>query len=453
MAEESATQVATPHSLEAEKSVLGAILLDNQLLNRIIPILREQDFYRDSHRRIYRAILNLTEGSSAVDPVTLKDQLARSGDLEAAGGLGYIASLLDGVPRMVNAEHHARIVKDKSRLRQTMDAAARISSLAARDEGPVEEILDEAERVIFEIAEDRLEEGFRAIQAVAEDAYVLVERLTERKETITGVPTGFVDLDELTSGLQPSELVILAARPSMGKTSFALNIAENAALKHGRVVGIFSLEMAREQLFLRMLGSQSRVDLHRIRTGRVSNEDWTRMLMAFQTLGEAKIFIDDAAGQGVMEMRAKARRLKAEHGLDLLIIDYLQLMSGHGRYDSRQQEISDISRSLKELAKELRIPVLALSQLSRAPETRAEDRHRPRLSDLRESGAIEQDADVVLFIYRPEVYFPNDEEKKGRAEVIIGKQRNGPIDTVHLVFLNKHTRFENAAFGVGPGPE
>jgi len=453
VADSSATQVGTPHSLEAEKSVLGAVLLDNQVLNRVIPILREQDFFRDSHRRIYRAMLNLTQASSAIDHVTLKDQLARSGELEAAGGLGYIASLLDGVPRLVNAEHHAKIVKDKSRLRQTIDAAARISSLAARDEGPVDEVLDEAERVIFEIAEDRLDEGFRSIQVVAEDAYVLVERLTERKETITGVPTGFVDLDELTSGLQPSELVILAARPAMGKTSFALNIAENAALKHGRVVGIFSLEMAREQLFLRMLGSQSRVDLHRIRTGRVSNEDWTRMLMAFQTLGEAKIFIDDAAGQGVMEMRAKARRLKAEHGLDLLIIDYLQLMSGHGRYDSRQQEISDISRSLKELAKELRIPVLALSQLSRAPETRAEDRHRPRLSDLRESGAIEQDADVVLFIYRPEVYFPNDEEKKGRAEVIIGKQRNGPIDTVHLVFLNKHTRFENAAFGVGPGPE
>lgn len=453
MADSSATQIGTPHNLEAEKSVLGAILIDNQLLNRIIPILQEQDFYRDSHRRIYRAMLNLTQESSAVDHVTLKNQLVRSGELEAAGGLGYIASLLDGVPRLVNAEHHAKIVKDKSRLRRLIDEAARISSLAARDEGPAEEVLDEAEKAIFRLAEDRLAEGFLSIQSVAEHAYALVERLTERKETITGVPTGFVDLDELTSGLQPSELVILAARPSMGKTALALNIAENAALKHNRVVGVFSLEMAREQLFLRMLGSQSRVDLHRIRTGRVSNEDWTRMLMAFQTLGEAKIFIDDAAGQGVMEMRAKARRLKAEHGLDLLVIDYLQLMSGHGRYDSRQQEISDISRSLKELAKELRIPILALSQLSRAPETRSEDRHRPRLSDLRESGAIEQDADVVLFIYRPEVYFPNDEEKKGRAELIIGKQRNGPIDTVHLVFLNKHTRFENAAFGGGPGPE
>jgi replicative DNA helicase len=453
VADDSATLVRTPHNLEAERSVLGAVLLDNQILNKIIPILQEQDFYRDSHRRIYRAMLRLTQESAAVDPVTLKDQLTRSADLEAAGGLGYIASLLDGVPRMVNAEHHAKIVKEKSVLRRLIEETARISSLAARDEGSAEDVLEEAEKAIFRLAEDRLDEGFQSIQSVADHAYALVERLTERKETITGVPTGFVDLDELTSGLQPSELVVLAARPSMGKTALALNIAENAALKHNRTVGVFSLEMAREQLFLRMLGSQSRVDLHRIRTGRVGNEDWTRMLMAFQVLGEAKIFIDDAAGQGVMEMRAKARRLQAEHGLDLLIIDYLQLMSGHGRYDSRQQEISEISRSLKELAKELKIPVLALSQLSRAPETRAEDRHRPRLSDLRESGAIEQDADVVLFIYRPEVYFPNDEDKKGRAELIIGKQRNGPIDTVHLVFLNKHTRFENAAFGAGPGPD
>jgi len=452
VADDSATHGSTPHSLEAEKSVLGAVLLDNQLLNRVIPILQEQDFYRDSHRRIYRAMVHLTQESAVVDPVTLKDQLSKAGELEAAGGLGYIASLLDGVPRAVNAEHHAKIVKEKSLLRRLIEETGRISALAARDEGPAADVLDEAEKAIFRLAEDRLDDGFQSIQSVAEHAYALVERLTERKETITGVPTGFADLDELTSGLQPSELVILAARPSMGKTAFALNIAENAALKHNRVVGVFSLEMAREQLFLRMLGSQSRVDLHRIRTGRVGNDDWTRMLMAFQTLGEAKIFIDDAAGQGVMEMRAKARRLKAEHGLDLLVIDYLQLMSGHGRYDSRQQEISDISRSLKELAKELRIPVLALSQLSRAPETRSEDRHRPRLSDLRESGAIEQDADVVLFIYRPEVYFPNDEDKKGRAEIIIGKQRNGPIDTVQLVFLNKHTRFENAAFGVGHGP-
>jgi replicative DNA helicase len=371
----------------------------------------------------------LSEASAVVDPVTLKDQLLKTSELEAAGGIAYIASLLDGVPRLVNAEHHAKIVKEKSLLRRLIEEAGRISSLARRDEGPAEEVLDEAEKAIFRLAEDRLSEGFLPIQSVAEHAYALVERLTERKETITGVPTGFVDLDELTSGLQPSELVILAARPSMGKTAFALNIAENAALKHNRVVGVFSLEMAREQLFLRMLGSQSRVDLHRIRTGRVSNEDWTRMLMAFQTLGEAKIFIDDARGQGVMEMRAKARRLKAEHGLDLLVIDYLQLMSGHGRYDSRQQEISDISRSLKELAKELRIPVLAPLQLSRAPETRSEDRHRPRLSDLREAEQSSRRGRCSLHL-SPEVYFPNDEDKKGGAELIIGKQRNGPIDTV-----------------------
>ena len=446
MAENTAAVSAIPHSLEAERSVLGAVLVDNRLLNRVLPILASEDFYRESHRRIFRAMENLSVGASAVDPVTLGDALDKEGALESVGGIPYIASLLEGVPRLVNAEHHARIVKEKALLRRLIEESSRIASLAARDEESAESVLDEAEKAIFRIGEDRIKTGFVPLQDVAHDAYAIIEKLAEHKELITGVPTGFVELDELTSGLQPNELIVLAARPSMGKTAFALNVAENAALRHGKVVGIFSLEMAREQLFFRMLGSQSRVDLHRIRTGRVSKEEWTRLIMAFQTLNDARMFIDDSAGIGVMEMRAKARRLKAEHGVDLLIVDYLQLMRGRGRYESRQQEISDISRSLKELAKELHVPVLALSQLSRAPETRSEDRHRPRLSDLRESGAIEQDADVVVFIYRPEVYFPNDEQKSGVAEIIIGKQRNGPIDTVRLVFLRQHTRFENASF-------
>ena len=447
MAESSPAVTAIPHSLEAERSVLGAVLVDNQALNRVQPILTSDDFYRESHRRIFWAMEQISGGSGVVDPVTLGDTLDKAGHLSEVGGFAYIASLLEGVPKLVNAEHHARIVREKSVLRRLIEESTRIASMASKDQDPADTVLDEAEKAIFRLAEDRLKDGFVALQVIADKAYQDIEKLRQRKELITGVPTGFVDLDELTSGLQPSELIVLAARPSMGKTALALNFAENAALQHGKRVGVFSLEMSRLQLYLRMLGSQSRVDLHRIRTGRVNKEEWARMLMGIQTLNEARMFIDDSAGIGIMEMRAKARRLKAEHGLDLLVIDYLQLMRGHGRYESRQQEISDISRSLKELAKELEVPVLALSQLSRAPEARSEDRHRPRLSDLRESGAIEQDADVVLFIYRPEVYFPNDEDKKGLAEIIIGKQRNGPIDTVRLAFLKQHTRFENAAFG------
>ena len=426
--------------------MLGAVLIDNHMINRVIPIVRAEDFYRPSHRAIFGAMQRLSASAVAIDPVTLGDALEKDGALEAVGGLGYIATLLDGVPSLVNAEHHARIVKEKAILRRLIEEAARIQTLASRDEESAETVLDEAEKGIREIGEDRTRTGFVSLAEIGEEAWDKIEKTAGREELITGVPTGFAELDELTSGLQPAELIVLAARPSMGKTALALNIAEHAALMHHKSVGVFSLEMAREQLYFRMLGSHAGVDLHRLRIGRISREEWARMSMAFKELGEARMFIDDTAGLGIMEMRAKARRLREERGLDLLVLDYLQLMRGRGRYESRQQEISDISRSLKELAKELRIPILALSQLSRAPETRAEDRHRPRLSDLRESGAIEQDADVVLFIYRPEVYFPRDESKRGQAEVIIGKQRNGPIDTVRLVFLRQHTKFVNASF-------
>jgi replicative DNA helicase len=327
-------------------------------------------------------------------------------------------------------------------------SAQQILESALRPTGATDEVLDEAEKAIFRVAEDRLRAGFLPIKVVAERSFKIIEELTERKELITGVPTGYPFLDELTAGLQPADLIVLAARPAMGKTTLALNVAAHAALRCGRTVGIFSLEMSHQQLFQRLLCSEARIDAHRLRTGRVGGEDWPRLITAFGQLSESPIFIDDTAGLGIMEMRAKSRRLKLERVLDLLVVDYLQLMRGRGHYESRQQEISDISRSLKELAKELHVPLVALSQLSRAPERRTGD-PRPQLADLRESGAIEQDADVVLFLFREEMYKKTDPDLKGKAELIIGKQRNGPTDTVNLVFIREFTRFENPAW---PGP-
>jgi replicative DNA helicase len=385
------------------------------------------------------------ESGAAIDLVTLKDRLEQSKRLESCGGPAYLASLLDGVARSVNVEHYARIVREKSILRSLIQAAHGILESAVQADRSSEHLLDEAERAIFRVAEDRLQSGFIALKEVAEQNLKTIEELTERRELITGVPTDFKELDEMTAGLQPSELIILAARPSMGKTALALNIAQHSTLRHGKSVGMFSLEMSHQQLFFRLLCSEARVDAHRLRTGRIGKEEWQRIIKAFGILSEAPMYIDDTPGIGIMEMRAKARRLSLEKGLDLLMIDYLQLMRGRGvRYDSRQQEISDISRSLKELAKELNIPVLALSQLSRAPEQRGGD-HRPQLSDLRESGAIEQDADVVAFLFREELYKRDDPELRGTAELIIAKQRNGPIGTVKLHFIREFTRFENPA--------
>jgi replicative DNA helicase len=352
---------------------------------------------------------------------------------------------VDGVPRSVNVEHYAKIVREKAILRNLIQSAQSILESAMTSDDSTEQLLDEAERAIFRVAEDRLRSGFLPLKAVAEQNLKVIEELTERRELITGVPTGYVQFDEMTAGLQPAELVILAARPSMGKTTLALNIAECASLRHGKTVGMFSLEMSHQQLFFRLLCSEAKVDAHRLRTGRIGKEDWQRIIKSFGNLSDAPIYIDDTPGIGIMEMRAKARRLALEKGLDLLMVDYLQLMRGRGvRYDSRQQEISDISRSLKELAKELNIPILALSQLSRAPEQRGGDR-RPQLSDLRESGAIEQDADVVAFLFREELYKREDPDLKGKAELIIGKQRNGPTGSIDLVFIREFTRFENPA--------
>ena len=428
-----------PHSLDAERSVLGAILVENSAINRAQEILHEQDFYRDPHRRIFKVMSTLSERATAIDPVTVKEELLKSGDLEAVGGPAYIASLLDGVPHSSHVEHYARIVKEKAILRSLIEAGGRIVTSAYEGSQEVGEILDQSERLVFQIAQDQLRAGFVPMRTIADQSLRTIERLSEHRELVTGLATGFPTLNEYTSGLQPSDLVIVAARPGMGKTSFALNIAQHAA-REGRRVGVFSLEMSREQLFLRMLTGQARVDAHRLRTGRLGREEWSRLTAAFGELAGYPISIDDTAGITVLEMRAKSRRLKMEQGLDLLIIDYLQLMRSRGRFENRNQEISEMSRSLKELAKELSIPLIAISQLSRAPEQRGGDR-RPQLSDLRESGAIEQDADVVLFIYREEVYKAT-EENRGRAQVIIAKQRNGPIGTIDLAFIREYTKFE-----------
>jgi replicative DNA helicase len=428
-----------PHSVDAERSVLGAILLENGALNRAQEILKDSDFYRDPHKRLFKAMEVLSERSTAIDPITIKEELLRTGELEAVGGPAYIASLLDGVPHAAHVEHYARIVKEKAILRGLIEAGGKIVQTAYEAEEDVADILDRSERLVFEIAQDQLRAGFVPMRAIAEEGLKTLERLQETRELVTGLSTGYGSLDEMTSGLQPTDLIIVAARPGMGKTSFALNVAQNAS-RTGKKIGVFSLEMSREQLFLRLLTGQARLDAHAMRTGRLKRDDWSRAMSTVAELSEVPIFIDDTAGISVMEMRAKSRRLKSEHGLDLLIIDYLQLMRSRGRFENRNQEITDISRSLKELAKELRVPLIAISQLSRAPEQRGE-KGRPQLSDLRESGAIEQDADMVMFIYREEVYKPT-EENKGLAEVIIAKQRNGPIGKLDFAFLREYTRFE-----------
>src|SRR5215216_444225 len=428
-----------PSNIEAERSILGAILLDNAVCNQAIELMRRDEFFLDSHRRIFDKMLVLNERAAPIDLITLTDELRRAGEFEQIGGATYIASLIDGVPRTDTIEHYAKIVKSKAQLRKLITASNQIIAHCFDEEDDPDVIIDRAEQMIFQIAEDRVRQGFQYIGEVAQRRLEQIEQMAGRPEMITGVPTGFTDFDQMTSGLQRQDLIIIAARPSMGKTALALNMAQYAA-KNGNVVGVFSLEMSAEQLVSRLLCSEARVDAHRLRTGYLNREEWARLADALRRLCETQVFIDDTAGAGVLEMRAKCRRLKAEHGLDLLIIDYMQLMSGRGRIESRQQEVSQISRDLKGLAKELDIPVIALSQLSRATETRSD--HRPQLSDLRESGSIEQDADVVCFIYREEVYNQSD-ENRGVAELIIGKQRNGPTGTVQLAFLKEFTRFEN----------
>jgi replicative DNA helicase len=441
-----AAERTLPHNLEAERSVLGAILVHNDAFNLAAQVIDSRDFYRDAHRRIFDKMVQLNERNHAIDFVTLKEELARAGEIDEVGGPAYIASLADGVPRATNVEYYARIVKEKSTLRNLISAANKILTNAYEADQESDLILDEAESAIFAVADDRLKAGFVPMRDLVKDNFPKIEQLFEQKRLITGVPTGFVDLDEMTRGLQGGDLVIVAARPSMGKTSLVLNIAQHVSMQPGHTVGFFSLEMSKESLFLRLLTSEAQIDSHRLMSGAIGQKDYGRISHALETLSAMKLFIDDTASIGVLEMRAKSRRLKAEHGLSLLIVDYIQLMTGRGRFENRTLELGAISRSLKGLAKEISVPIVVLSQLSRAPESRSD--HRPQLSDLRESGALEQDADVVALIYRDDVYNkdPNSPDA-GTAELIVAKQRNGPTGVVKLAFLREQTRFANLAAG------
>ncbi|MBZ5530334.1 MAG: replicative DNA helicase [Acidobacteriia bacterium] len=449
---------ALPASADAERAILGAILLDNQAYHQAAEFLLAEDFSLDSHRRIYLRMMELSDSGRAIDFVTLTEQLGQHKEIEAVGGVAYVTSLTDGLPRVKNIEQYVKIVKDKALLRGLIHAATTAIQKAYEQDAPAEEIVDAAESEIFRVAEKRIGQGFMAIPDIVKGSFGSIDKLYEQGQRITGLRTYYEDLDEKTSGLQKSDLIIIAARPSMGKTAFAINIAENAAVYDKKVVGIFSLEMSRESLIMRMLCSQARVDSHRVRTGFISREERGKLVTGLASLVDAPIFIDDTPGISISEMRAKCRRLMQAQGrLDMIIVDYLQLVAGAPmgtarRYENRTQEVSAISRGLKGLAKEMRCPVVALSQLSRAPEARTGN-NRPQLADLRESGAIEQDADVVGFIFREEVYKQDDPDLEGKAELIIAKQRNGPTGTVHLAFIKKFTRFENTTNESGPPPE
>jgi replicative DNA helicase len=436
-----------PQNPEAERSVLGSVLLDNHAFYRIVGMIREEDFYKDSHRVIFSAMTRLASENQEIDLLTLKDELAKKGLLDQAGGAAYISSLVDGIPDIANAERYARIVKEKSTLRRLIVMGNSVMRAALDTPGEPRDVLSDAERSIYEIAQDGADTGFVALDKITKFNLEAIEKLADNHRMVTGIPTGYDRFDEFTSGFQKQELIILAARPSMGKTSLMLNIAEAIAVpdrkgaKESHAVGIFSLEMSKEQIGLRLLSSVAGVSSQLIRAGILSEKNWQALAEASARLARAPIWVDDSAIIDIMEMRAKARRLKMEHRLDILMVDYLQLMSVRGKVESRTQEISQISRGLKAIAKELDLPLLSLSQLSRRPEQRTGD-HRPQLSDLRESGSIEQDADLVLFIYRDEVY-NKESEDKGVAEIIISKQRNGPIGDFKLVFRNDITKFLN----------
>ena len=437
-----------PASVEAERAILGAILLDNSSYPQASEHLRAEDFSLDSHRRIYLRMMELAETGRAIDFVTLTEQLGQHKEIESVGGVAYVTSLTDGLPRVKNIEQYVKIVKDKALLRGLIHAASSAIQKAYEQEAPAEEIIDSAESEIFKVAEQRIGRGFQGVQEIVKQSFGSIDKLYEQGQRITGLETHFTEFDNKTSGLQKSDLIIIAARPSMGKTALAINIAENAAVLDNKVVGVFSLEMSKESLMMRLLCSQARVDSHKLRTGFLGRDDYNLLVNALAGLIEAPIFIDDTPGISVSEMRAKCRRLQQSQGrLDLIVVDYLQLVAGvpvggTKRYENRTQEVSAISRGLKGLAKEMRCPVVALSQLSRAPESRTGN-NRPQLADLRESGAIEQDADVVACIFREEVYKRDDPDLEGKAELIIAKQRNGPTGTVHLAFVGRSTRFEN----------
>lgn len=435
-----------PQNEEAEKAVLGAVLIENSSLHDVQEILITEDFYKEAHRKIFQSMVDLEQKSQPIDVLTLFEYLKNKGNLlEEVGGSSYLTYLTELVPSTVNVSHYARIVKDKSILRNIVLTATDIAQTGYEEDVEPEVFLDQAEKAIFEIAQSKIKPGFYNSKELSQQALELIETLHAKKELVTGVSTGFEKLDSMTSGLQPSDLVIIAARPGLGKTSFCLNIASNAVLNRGLTVGMFSLEMSKEQLMLRLLSMKSKVNFSSIRSGYIKNEDLEKLVEAAENYSKSNLFIDDSPALTVIEVRAKARRQHREQGLDLLIVDYLQLMRGHGRNDNREREIAEISGSLKALAKELKIPIIGISQLSRQTETRSD--RRPQLADLRESGAIEQDADLVMFIHRADAYKKEPEEKDGIAEIIIGKQRNGPVGSVKLAFLEGMgvPSFENLA--------
>lgn len=439
-------QKLPPQNLEAEASILSAILVDNSTLFDITEIITPEDFYRSAHQKIFAAIMDLFSQNEPVDLVTLANRLKEKGHLEDIGGAAYLAALVDTVPMAVHPEHYARIIRDKSSLRQLIQKAGDIVRQCFNDGGNVEEVIDAAEKAVFEISEKKIKKAFHSLGDLVVRNIDALEERQGNQSMITGVPSGFTRLDQMTAGFQRSDLIILAARPAMGKTSFALNIARNAAVEHNVPVAVFSLEMSKEQLSMRLLTAEARIDSARLRGGFFTKDDWVRLTNAADVLEKAPIFIDDSPDVTSMDIRAKARRLKLDKGLGLIIIDYLQLMRSTRSGERRELEISEISRSLKGLAKELDVPVMALSQLNRMLEQRSDK--RPMLSDLRESGALEQDADVVAFIYRDEVYNQDENNpNRGKAEIILGKQRNGPVGTTYLAFLNAYTRFENLAQG------
>jgi len=433
-----------PQNIEAEQSILGGILLDNLAINNVLELLDVTDYYSEAHRKIFSAIIDLAEKSEPCDLITLSNILRDRRQIEDVGGMAYLASLVDNVPSAANIEYYSKIVKEKAVLRKLIGASTEILNKSYASVSDVEQVLDEAEHSIFEISQNKIKPSFFPLKDLIKDSFKTIEQLFEKKSLITGVATGYNDLDKLTSGLQNSDLIIVAGRPSMGKTAFALNMAQNAAIGTDIPVAIFSLEMSKEQLSMRMLASEAKVDSQRLRKGFLGETDWPKLTTAAGKLSDAPIFIDDTPAISVLEMKAKTRRLKAEKGLGLIVLDYLQLMRGKDTSAPREQEISEISRSLKSLAKELNVPIVALSQLNRQVEARTDK--RPQMADLRESGAIEQDADVILFIYRDEVYNKSeDNPEKGFAEIIIGKQRNGPTGKVKLTFLKDYTRFEDHA--------
>ena len=429
-----------PQSLEAEQSVIGSMIIDKTAISKALEKLKEEDFYRDGHKVIFKAIRDMFSKDMAVDLITLLEYLKSTDNLEKAGGVTYITEVSSSVITTANLEAYIKIVEDKSLLRKLIKSATNIIEESYNKQDKVEDVLDLAQKRIFDLAEKQGSSDYEPLSNVLERGFLEIERLFNNKGSITGVGSGIRDLDAKTSGFQKGDMVLIAARPSMGKTTFALNIAEHAALREGKSVVVFSLEMSKEQLAYKLLCSEANVDMLKLRTGNLDDDDWERIARATGPLSKAKIYIDDTAGMSVMEMRSKCRKIKMEHGIDMILIDYLQLMSGSSQSESRQQEVSEISRSIKALAKEMECPVIALSQLSRAPEQRAD--HRPMLSDLRESGSIEQDADVVMFLYRDE-YYNKETEEKNIGECIIAKQRNGPVGTVKMAWIGSQSKFAN----------